>query len=109
MTLSRLRTPMYKKRMDAYPRIPYTLVDLTRALLQHPRVALTVDGEQSMYAGSTTGADGSHSIVFMSQRSIDLLGRVKTVQADGTFRSRPSVPPSCQCFALVTTYKDCVS
>jgi len=100
---------MYLSRMRSFPPIPYTLLDLTRTLLQHPRVSTTVDGEENIYAGSINAPDGSHHVLFISPRMIDFLGKVKILQGDGTFRARPSIPPSCQCFVLVTTYKNSVS
>lgn len=109
MTLRRLRTPMYQARMRAYPPIPYTLQDLTRLLLHNPNISETVDGEDNMYAGSVTAADGSHHVAFISRRMLHYMGRLKCIQGDGTFRARPAVPPSCQCFVLVTTLKNCVS
>lgn len=109
MNLRRLRTPMYRARMASYPPVPLTLRELTQVLLGHPRVSLTVDGDENMYAGSTTAADGSHHVVFASRRMLDFMGQCQLLQADGTFRARPATPPSSQCFTLVTTYKDGVS
>jgi len=100
---------MYVARMKSFPPIPHTLLDLTRALLQYPRVSVTVDGDQNLYAGSITAADGSHHVLFLSPRMNEFLRKVKTLQGDGTFKSRPAVPHSCQVFVLVTTYKSCVS
>lgn len=109
MTLRRLRTPMYMARMKSYPPIPNSLTELTQALLQNPRISETVDGEENLYAGSVTATDGSHHVAFISPRMIEFLGKVKILQGDGTFRSRPAIPPSSQCFVLVTTWRNCVS
>ena len=109
MTLRKLRTPMYFARMKSYPPIPNTLTDLTRILLQNRRISETVDGDENLYAGSITATDGSHHVAFISPRMIQFLGKVKIVQGDGTFRARPALPHSSQCFVLVSTWRNCVS
>lgn len=109
MNVRRLRTSMYRARSRTFPPVPQTLLELTQVLLQNPRVSVTVDGEQNMYAGSITADDGSHHVVFVSQRMLDFMGQCKLLQGDGTFKSRPATPESAQCFNIVTTYKDGVS
>lgn len=109
MTVNKLRHAMYKKRMKKYPNIPHTLSDLTRVLLQNPHISTTVDDEENLYAGSITALDGSHHVAFFSPRMLEHMGKVKTIQGDGTFRARPLFPLSSQCFVIVTTWNDCVS
>lgn len=109
MNVRRLRTPTYRARAASFPPIPQTLHDLTQVLLGHPRVSVTVDGEQNMYAGSITADDGSHHVVFVSRRMQDFMTQCKLLQGDGAFRSRPATPHSAQCFAIVTTYKSGVN
>ena len=70
---------------------------------------MTVDGEESMYAGSVTATDGSHHVAFMSPRAGQFLQHCRLIHGDGTFRARPATPPSSQCFVLVTTWRNCVS
>lgn len=109
MNVRRLRTPMYRARSEIFPPIPQTLYELTQVLLGHPRVSVTVDGEQNMYAGSATADDGSHHVVFVSRRMLNFMGQCQLLQGDGTFKARPATPNSAQCFAIVTTYKSGVS
>ena len=109
MNLRRLRTSMHRVRSGTFPPVPQTLLELTQVLLGHPRVSVTVDGEQNMYAGSITANDGSHHVVFVSRRMLDFMGQCKLLQGDGTFKSRPATPECAQCLAIVTTYKDGVS
>lgn len=108
MTLRRLRTSMFKARSKSYPRIPESLTDLTRTLLQNPRVSVTCDGSENLYAGSVTATDGSHHVAFFSPRMLEFMGNLRVIQGDGTFRARPAVPRSSQCFVLVTTWNNCV-
>ena len=100
---------MFKSRSNAYPRIPHSLTDLTRTLLQYPRVSVTCDGSENMYAGSVTATDGSHHVAFFSPRMLEFMANLRVIQGDGTFRARPAVPSSSQCFVLVTTWNHSVS
>ncbi|XP_034254486.1 uncharacterized protein LOC117653153 [Thrips palmi] len=108
MNMRKLRTPMYRARMASFPPLPQTLRELTQVLLQNPRISKTVDGEQNIYAGSIDANDGSHHVLFVSPRMREVLQQVTILQGDGTFRARPSTPPSAQCFTLVTTYRDAI-
>lgn len=109
MTLSKLRKSMYKVRNKRFPGIPHTLRELTQTLLDHPEISKTTDGLENMYCGSITATDGSHHVGFLSPRMANLLGNLKIIQGDGTFKSRPAVPDSSQCFVIVTTLHNCVS
>lgn len=100
---------MYQARSKSYPEIPHTLRELTQTLLGHTRVSMTVDGLHNMFAGSVTAEDGSHHVMFTTPRMLQFMGQVKILQGDGTFRARPSLPQSSQCFVLVTTWRHCVS
>jgi hypothetical protein len=110
MTMRRLRNPMYRARMRRYPPIPKTLRELTRLLLQDrwKEISGTIDEEDNLYAGSTTASDGSHHVLFISQRMLQFMSNIKIVQSDGTFRARPNVPPSSQCFVFVTPWRNTV-
>ena len=111
MTMRRLRTSVNQRRNKSYPNIPLTLRDLTRLLLQkkYRNISRTVDGDDNLYAGSTTATDGSHHVAFISQRMLEFMSDIKVIQSDGTFRARPAVPKSSQCFVLVTSWRDAVS
>lgn len=108
MTLGRLRSSMYKKRMERFPNIPHNLRDLTRILLEKKHVSETIDGTENLYAGSITAQDGSHHVAFFSPRMLNFMSKVKIIQGDGTFHSRPALPVSSQVFVLVTTWDNCV-
>lgn len=109
MTLRRLSSAMARKRNERFPNIPLSLADLTRELLQNNNVSKTIDETQNLYAGSATATDGSHVVAFFSPRMLTFLANLKTIQGDGTFKSRPAVPDSRQCFVIVTTWRDSVS
>lgn len=109
MNLRRLHASMSRRRINRYPGIPDTLRDLTRELLGNAGISKTVDDLENLYAGSITAADGSHHVAFFSPRMLRFLGNLKLIQADGTFRARPALPPSRQCFVLVTTWRHSVS
>jgi len=109
MNLKRLGSSMARRRGKRYPKIPDTLLDLTRSLLDNADVAKTVDEEENLYAGSVTASDGSHHLAFFSPRMLKYLGNLKLIQGDGTFKARPSVPASRQCFVIVTTWSNVVS
>ncbi|KAK3910275.1 Transposase for insertion sequence element IS905, partial [Frankliniella fusca] len=111
MTMRRLRGAMWRTRMKSFPAIPHTLKELTQVLLNpqyRAKVASTIDGSGNLYAGSCTATDGSHNVLFISERMIDFLKNIKVIQSDGTFRARPLMPASAQCFVLVTPWKNCV-
>ncbi|KAK3929544.1 UPF0251 protein [Frankliniella fusca] len=105
MNMRRLRTPMYSARMRRYPRVPNTLRELTRVLLNTPRLSATVDGTENLYAWSITATDGSHHIAFFSPRMLTFMKKIKFVQSDGTFKSRPMAPHSAQVYVIVTTWR----
>ncbi|KAK3913727.1 Protein FAR1-RELATED SEQUENCE 12, partial [Frankliniella fusca] len=108
MTLRGLRSCMYKTRMNKYPNLPYTMRELTRCLLQHPNVSQTIDETENLYAGSVTARDGSHHVALFSPRMLQFMSRIKAIQSDGTFGSRPALPASSQLFVLVTTWRNSV-
>lgn len=92
---------MQRARANVFPRIPESLQDLT-GMLQDPAWASlvnTLDGEDSIYLGSTSGVDGSHNIVFMSRRCIEIMKIVDILFADGTFYIKPSVTG---CYQVLT-------
>lgn len=84
---------MQRARGDVFPPIPENLQDLT-FMFQDPAwapILETLDGEDSIYLGSTWGADLSHSVVFMSRRCLEIMKIVDIIFADGTFHISPSV------------------
>lgn len=84
---------MQRARGEVFPRIPQSLAELTD-ILQDPAwtsLTTTLDEEDSIYLGSASAQDGSHSIVFISQRCLDYMRSVDIIFADGTFFVRPSV------------------
>ncbi|KAJ1521126.1 hypothetical protein ONE63_002826 [Megalurothrips usitatus] len=105
MNRRRLSSVMARVRSQNYPPIPGTLRDLTRTLLAHKNVSKTADGLENLYAGSVDATDGSHHVAFFSPRMRAFMGNVRVIQGDGTFRARPAVPHSCQCFVIVTTWR----
>jgi len=108
MTVTKLRGTMHRARMEAFPNIPHTLRGLTQAMLTDPNLAQTTDETEHMYAGSTTATDGSHHVMFISPRMAEFMGNCKYIHGDGTFKSRPALPRSSQCFVLVTSWRHCV-
>ncbi|KAK3908301.1 Cytoplasmic protein NCK2 [Frankliniella fusca] len=108
MTLARLRGSMREKHMGRYPNIPHTMRKLTQVLLQNNFVSKTIDGEENLYAGSCTDAEGHHHIAFFSPRMLQFMPSLKIIQGDGTFKSRPALPASRQVFVLVTTWDNVV-
>ncbi|KAJ1522440.1 hypothetical protein ONE63_001630 [Megalurothrips usitatus] len=111
MTLRRLRGAMYRRRMSSFPETPMTLRELTQRLLDpeyRRKIASTIDGHDNLYSGSCTAQDGSHHILFLSERMKHFLGDVKIIQSDGTFKARPLHPYSSQIFVLVTPWRDAV-
>lgn len=93
VTLVRMRTSMRNARLRNYPQLPPTLLDLTN-ILRDPRysvITMTADGLDNLYSGSVTDSEGFHSIVFASQRMLELMERTRTIFSDGTFRSVPAV------------------
>ena len=110
MTMRRLRSAMYNKRKKSFPEIPQSLQGLTQILLQPQfrHISSTIDETDNLYAGSVTAHDGSHHVLFMSKRMLGHMAEVKILQADGTFRARPAVPPSTQCFVIATPWRDAV-
>lgn len=83
--------------------------ELSRVLLQQQNVSATIDGVENLYAGSITATDGSHHVAFFSPRMLNFMSRVKIIQGDGTFKSRPTFPKSSQVFVIVTTWANTVS
>ncbi|KAK3926312.1 Alpha-galactosidase A, partial [Frankliniella fusca] len=108
MTLRRLRTTMQNERTKSHPKIPQTLEKLTDILVdpQYRWLTASVDKRDNIYAGSVNAVDGTHCVLFMSERMLDFCGRITLIQSDGTFKSRPAVPASAQVFSLVTTWKN---
>ncbi|KAK3931470.1 FLYWCH-type zinc finger-containing protein 1, partial [Frankliniella fusca] len=106
MTMPRLRSSMRKARLDTYPEIPPTLEELTIELMDDSNGHIIhTEGDDSIYAGSVTASDGSHHLIFMSNEQKWLLGEVRVIHADGTFKSRPASPASSQLFCIVTTWE----
>ncbi len=105
MTMPR-HPSMRRARLRTYPPIPASLEELSEALLGEQNVhIIQTEGDDTIYAGSvTTAADGSHHVIFMSNEQRWMLGQVNVLHADGTFKSRPATPGSCQLFTIVTTW-----
>jgi len=93
------------------PPIPHTLRELTQVLLNdnyRNKIASTIDSTDNLYAASCTARDGSHNVLFMTQRMINFLPRLKVIQCDGTFRARPLRPHSAQCLVFVSPWRHAV-
>ncbi|KAK3926018.1 Glucose-1-phosphate adenylyltransferase [Frankliniella fusca] len=91
VTLARIRNAMRNSRMHNYPALPRSLRGLTR-ILNDDRFAVicqTDDGTDNIYGGSTTARDGSHHVLFLSERMIEILKESKILHGDGTKKVVP--------------------
>ncbi|KAJ1531327.1 hypothetical protein ONE63_000011 [Megalurothrips usitatus] len=106
LTLRRLRPAMMRARAEIFPNVPHNLAGLTN-ILRDPawqNLSRTKDLEGSMYLRSVWGNDGSHNIIFISWRSLELMKQVPILFADGTFYIAPSIDGCYQVFTLVAVY-----
>lgn len=94
---------MQRSRSHAYPNIPATMYELT-ATLQNPMwefLTKTLDDEDRIYLCSVTAGDGSHSVIFLSERCLEFLRQASTIFLDGTFKISPSVAGCYQVWLLI--------
>lgn len=93
LRLAKMRSAMQRVRQSMYPRVPETLVGLTR-ILQNPRyrvIAATVDATDSLYAASVTDRNGHHHIIFSSRRMLRFAKQFTLLFSDGTFKTLPAI------------------
>ncbi|KAK3921776.1 UDP-N-acetylglucosamine--N-acetylmuramyl-(pentapeptide) pyrophosphoryl-undecaprenol N-acetylglucosamine transferase 1 [Frankliniella fusca] len=110
LTLRRLRPAMLRVRREAFPNLPRNLAGLTTTL-QDPAwdwLTKTKDSQDRMYLGSTWAADGSHNVIFISRRCLQIMRMVSIIFADGTFYISPSVEGCYQVFTIVTISENTV-
>lgn len=84
---------MQRARGSIFPNIPQNLQELS-AILQNPEweaLLKTLDEEDSMYLGSAWSEDGSHNLIFVSQRCLRIMRMAPIIFADGTFFIKPSI------------------
>ncbi|KAK3921644.1 Anthranilate--CoA ligase, partial [Frankliniella fusca] len=108
--MSNMRSAMQRARLSVLPPPPQTLRGLSD-ILQNPRYRITTqtpDGRDNIYARSVTAADGSHHIIFLSQRMARVMKRMVILFGDGTFKSLPAMEglnnDASQVFALVANW-----
>lgn len=94
-----------------YPGVPISLYGLGN-LLQDPQnhnITSTLDGRDNLFDGSVRLPNGQASIVFVSRRMKRFMRRVRRIFCDGTFGSRPNVPPCAQVLQLSAVVRNHVS
>ncbi|KAK3933228.1 PKS-NRPS hybrid synthetase [Frankliniella fusca] len=100
-----LRPAMQRARQSTLPRIPKTLTDLDVILRDDKYCFLTktLDGQDCIYAGATGNeAEKTRCLIFMSERMLKYLARVKTIFSDATFCVVPTDLNGAQVWNLVT-------
>lgn len=105
ITMPRIRTSMRNARMERYPNIPATLLDLGDLLRdpQYESICSTIDGNDNIFGNQVTATDGSVSIIFASDRMLRFMARVRIIFCDGTF-CNPSLPETSQVFNILTSW-----
>ncbi|KAK3921439.1 DNA excision repair protein ERCC-6-like 2 [Frankliniella fusca] len=104
--LGKMRSAMQRARYSVLPPPPLTLRQLTD-ILQDPHYTVltnTDDGQDNIYAASVTDTQGSHHIIFMSQRMARVMKRLSILFGDGTFLTLPvleDLDAASQIFAIV--------
>lgn len=92
VTLGRMRNSMRTARLQKYPDPPTSLRHLSR-ILNDDRfriVTQTDDGQDNIYGGSVTARDGSHHILFVSKRMLNILRTSRILHGDGTVKVVPT-------------------
>ncbi|KAK3911340.1 Nonribosomal peptide synthetase imqB [Frankliniella fusca] len=103
----RLRTAMSNVRKHHLPGIPRNLPVLGAylAMPQYRRITDTFDHQSNLFAGVCgVYAAGTVSVVFASERQLNLLRTMVKIFADGTFRKRPRKPVASQLFTISCTW-----
>lgn len=97
-----MRGPINRARNAVYPRVPISLFNLGNVLNQPPNahITRTIDGNDNIFDGTVNLPNGISSIFFLSRRMKRFMRRVRIVFCDGTFSSRPNIPPSAQVLQL---------
>ncbi|XP_034236384.1 uncharacterized protein LOC117642389 [Thrips palmi] len=106
LTYRGLRSSMQRSRNGVFPRIPSNLRELT-AIHQNPawaHLTRTTDLQDFIYSGSVDSLDGSHSVIYCSERNLQHLREVPVMFADGTFYISPSIDNCYQVFTIVCVY-----
>lgn len=106
-----MRPTINRARNRVYPRVPISLYNLGN-LLQQPQnanITATIDGVDSIFDGAVNLPNGKSSTIFVSRRMKRFMRRVRTVFCDGTFGSRPNIPPSAQVLQLSAVVRNHVS
>lgn len=85
---------MRNARRRNYPNQPQNLHGLTEILLdpQYTVLTLTDDGNDNIYGGSVTDANGHHHVLFVSNRMVNQMRIFNVLHADGTFNAVPISP-----------------
>lgn len=111
VTPEAMRPAINRARNRVYPDVPGTLYNLGNLLAQpqHNNVTSSMDGRDNIFNGAVQSPNGDSSVVFVSRRMKRFMRRVKVVFCDGTFGSRPNVPPSAQVLQLSTVVRNHVS
>ncbi|KAK3923462.1 Cyclomaltodextrinase, partial [Frankliniella fusca] len=103
LTYRSLRPAMLRSRTTVFPNVPQSLHGLM-TLLANPawhHLTATNDGTDNLFNGGGTASDGSHVILFISQRGLRTLRLATLLFADGTFFVRPSIDWCYQVFVIV--------
>lgn len=80
LTVRRLRPALERSLINALPDEPENLADLYHNVLQYDRywsLCAVSEVRDSIFGGSSTGQDGTCTVLFMSQRCVDFM---KTTQ-----------------------------
>lgn len=111
VTPKNMRTAINRARNHLYPRVSVSLYNLGNLLQQgqNNNITATIDGRDNIFDGSVNLPNGTSSVVFASRRMKRFMRRVRMVFADGTFASRPNVPPSAQVLQLSAVVRNHVS
>lgn len=111
LTPERMRPTIHRARNRLYPGVPVSLYNLGHLLAQpqHENITNTIDGADNIFDSAVNGPNGRSSIIFASRRMKRFMRRVQMVFCDGTFGSRPNIPPSAQVLQLSAVIRNHVS
>jgi len=91
VTYDRMRTPMRNARLSQFPNPPADLRALTAILMDPHNAVITMsdDGQDNLYSGSVTDANGDHHVMFFSNRMVEVMRNFSVLHSDGTFKTVP--------------------
>ncbi len=101
---------MKRARYAMYPPVPATLDELG-AILENPHhqnIAATKDASDHLYCG-TVGPVGERCIIYVSQRMLRFMRKVREVFCDATFTPTPIRPNGRQVWQIVCLRNNNVS